>query len=307
MLLNPNKIQKFLQIIEANHLIFIGRVVGVDVLSPAEKQVIKNFGVDVEELKKYFPALTKSFHWGRLSEALQRFAGQVNNRDFEEYLRRGQYIPLNTGEKYALEYLNNAAYGHIKGLGERIKSTVYGMMVESDPALRASYEEIIRDSLKRAVVERESVQKVISEIGHKTGDWERDLGRIAETELNNAFQWGRAEQIKKEQGVETVVYKDVYKGACRHCIRLYLTGGIGSKPRTFTLKQLVANGTNIGLKVADWKAVVGSTHPWCRCTLHSVPEGYTWNEEQKAFVPPIKKEREKKYIKITVGDKVFEV
>lgn len=307
MFFKPNQIKHFLDIIDLNHIIFSVQTVGVDVLTSEDRKLLKDFGVNLEEIKNQWPSLTKSFHWGRLSQALKNFATQVTYKDFGEYLRRGQYIPLNQSEKYALDYLNNATYSHIKGLGDRVKMTVNGLVRENDPYLRASYEEIIRDSLKRAVVERESVQKVISEIGHKTGDWERDLGRIADTELNNAFQYGRAEQIKRETGSNTIVYKDVYPGACRHCIRLYLTAGIGSKPITFTLKKIASNGTNIGVKVDAWKPVLGATHPWCRCTLQKVPEGYVWDEDKKSFAPPVKETREKKGVTITVGDKVFEV
>ena len=59
------------------------------------------------------------------------------------------------------------------------------------------------------------------------------------------------------------VFKDVFVGGCRHCIRLYLTGGIGSQPKIFKISDLIANGDNIGVKVNDWKPVISSTHPHC--------------------------------------------
>ena len=99
-------------------------------------------------------------------------------------------------------------------------------------------------------------------------------------------------------------------GACRHCIRLYLTQGMGSQPKIYTLKQFLENGSNIGRKVDDWKAVLESTHPWCRCNLQYVPEGTIWNEEKKMFVYPEKYERKierKSKVIITVGTKRFEV
>lgn len=116
--------------------------------------------------------------------------------------------------------------------------------------------------------------------------------------------------IERSHGTEAKVYKTVYELACRHCIRLYLTNGIGSQPILFTVAELVANGSNIGRKVADWKAVVESTHPFCRCNLSYVMDGYKWNKEKKDFVPSSdwkRKVERKSKVKINWGDKIIEV
>ena len=84
-----------------------------------------------------------------------------------------------------------------------------------------------------------------------------------ETELNNVWQLGRAQTIEERQGKEALVFKDVFAGGCRSCIKLYTTDGIGSKPRVFKLSELQANGDNIGKKQTDWLPVIGSTHPHC--------------------------------------------
>jgi very-short-patch-repair endonuclease len=246
-----------------NHLIFIGQVVGIDTLSPDDKRILQKFGVDLESITTDYSDLEQSFYWGRLSQALQQYSHKVGYNDFKEYLRRGQYIPLNTTEQYALKYIKQVSYAHIKGLGDRIKQDVNGIITENDPLLRSSYEEVIRSSAERTIIERDSLQNMVLEIGHRTGDWQRDLGRIADTELQNAYQYGRAEQIKRESGGDQLVYKNVFEGACRHCIRLYLTDGIGSQPILFSLKDLQANGTNIGLKTKEWVATLGTIHPWC--------------------------------------------
>jgi hypothetical protein len=263
--------------------------------------------VDIDLIATDWNNLEQSFYWGRLSQALQQQSYRVKYADFLEYLRRGQYIPLNTTEQYALKYVKRNTYSHIKGLGDRIKQTVNGIITENDPLLRSSYEEVIRSSAERTIIDRDSLQNMVLEIGHRTGDWQRDLGRIAATEMQNAYQYGRSEQIKREKGTDQLVYKQVFPQACRHCIRLYLTNGVGSKPILFKLKELQANGTNIGLKVTDWKPVISSTHPWCRCMLEAVPQGYTWDEENEMFSPPKFEKREPLGIVVHVGDKTFNV
>lgn len=65
---------------------------------------------------------------------------------------------------------------------------------------------------------------------------------------------------------KTVVYKKVTNDGslCPWCAKFY---GVGT-PKLYTLAELQANGTNYGKPKSEWKAVIGATHPFCRCELH---------------------------------------
>ena len=91
-----------------------------------------------------------------------------------------------------------------------MKNQVNGVITEEVERSRESYEKIIGDELKRGVQDRKSINSIVSEIGHKTNEWNRDWGRIVETEMQDIFNKGRAEQIRKDKGGETLVYKEVY-------------------------------------------------------------------------------------------------
>ena len=106
----------------------------------------------------------------------------------------------------------------------------------------------IKKEMIEGVLKKKSVQNIVSNIGHSLEDWNRDWGRIVETEMQNIYQTGVAQQIMKEQGADALVYKEVFSGACQHCIKFYTTAGIGSKPRIFKLIDLINNGDNIGKK-----------------------------------------------------------
>lgn len=309
MIFNQTQIEDILRIIDFNHILYIGVNVGVDILTKEDKKLLKQYGIDIESIKTDFTPFEQEFYFGRLSAALgAQNASTLVYNDFLKYLRRGQYIPLNTREKETLGFLKQRTYSHIKNLGQKVKQTTNGIIIEEDQATRDAYEETIKNSLERAIIERDTVNSVVSEIGHKTGDWSRDLGRIAATEMENAFLEGRAAEIEKEAGKEAEVYKEVYKNACRWCIGFYTTNGIGSPPKIFKLSELRANGTNIGRKQSAWKAVLQSTHPFCRCLIRWVKRGYVWNDELKMFTAPkIDKEKPKKGIIIKVGDKVFNI
>ena len=97
-------------------------------------------------------------------------------------------------------------------------------------------------------------------------------------------------------------FKDVYNGACKHCIKAYLTGGIDSEPKIFKLSELRANGTNIGKKPEAWLPVIGGMHPHCRCTLNKYNPLYSWDSKTRSFTKP--KEYKQRYaydISVTIG------
>lgn len=309
MIFNPQEIQRLLEIVEYHSSFIAGNTLGKEVLTDYDKFILNKHGIDPEKIRsgketQYF----ENYLWGKLSSVLSdKQANQVTYQDFEKYIQRGQYVPLNKQEQQRYDIAKQKTYGHIKGLGDKMKQTVNGIVVEQDQKKRSEYEKVIKDEIERGKLDRKTVSSIVTEIGNKTNDWRRDWGRIIETETNDIFQQGRAEQIAKQEGVDTQVFKDVYSGACKWCIKFYFTGGIGSQPIIFKLSELVANGSNVGKKQSDWKPVIYSTHPFCRCTLRKLPKGYVWDQEKGMFVLG-KKERKferKSKVKITVGDKVF--
>ncbi|NCB03083.1 MAG: hypothetical protein EOM67_13100 [Spirochaetia bacterium] len=188
-----------------------------------------------------------------------------------------------------------------------MKRTTEGIIREKAFSSRDEYEKVISDSVKKAALERRVVKDIVSEIGHASQDWSRDLGRIAETELQDAFEYGKAIALYEEAGEGKKYYKTPFPGACRHCITLYLTRGVGSEPILFTYQELLENGTNIGRKTKDWKAVLGTVHPFCRCPLHvKHKETDEWDEKLQMYVPK-EKEKSAGQIKIAVGDKILVV
>jgi hypothetical protein len=311
MIFTPQDIQRLLEIVEYHSSFVAGSTLGKEVLTDYDRFILNKHGIDPDKLKagkdtNYFDM----YLWGRLSTVLSdNQYKQLTFQDFEQYVKRGQYIPLTKQEQSRYDIAKQKTYGHIKGLGDKMKQTVNGIIVEQDQKLRAEYEKVIKGELEKGVVDRKSVSSIVSEIGNKTEDWNKDWGRIVETESQNIFNQGRAEGIAAKKGVDALVFKDVFPQACRFCIKFYLTQGIGSKPIVYKLSELIANGSNIGKKQSDWKPTLYSVHSWCRCTLRSLPEGYEWDEEKGMFTPKKKenKIKRKSKVKVTIGNKEFMV
>lgn len=308
MIFSQEQIQEILRVISFNHTLFIGTNIGYDLLTKEDKKELQLYGIDPESIKTDFTPFEQQFYFGRLSAALgDKNTKNISYNDFLKYLRRGQYNPLSEREEAMLDYAKQKTYGHIKGLGDRITQTVNGLIVEEDQAKRDKYEETIKNSIERAIIERDTVNSIVSEIGNKMNNWAIDLGRIAATEMQTVFSEGRSLEIEKRYGKDAECWKEVYPQACRHCIQAYTTNGIGSKPRVFKLSTLRANGTNIGRKQSEWKPVIPAHHPYCRCLIYNKLPGYEWDNESKRFVPPKYTKGEKFGVTITVGDKVFDL
>jgi len=307
MIFTPVQIEEILKIIEYNNSFLIATTLGVDALTNEDRVLLESFGVDPDSLYNKFPPAVRSFFWGRLSAQLTDLqAGKITYSDFTKYLQQGQYIPLSRNEKNELRIAKQKTYGHIKNIGLKTKETARGIIVEEDEKRRLEYEKVIRGEIKRGVVDRKSIQGIISGIATKLEDWKKDWGRLVETEMQDIYNRGRLRTFLEDFGEDALVYKETYEGACRHCIKLHLTAGIGSQPILYKISELIANGTNIGRKVKEWKATVGPVHPWCRCDLKHVPKGTKWNPETGRFeYPKDVKPKRKAKVKIFVGDKEF--
>lgn len=251
------------------------------------------------------------FRWGIMSQAI----GSIKSRklkfaDFLRFLKEGRHLPLTPVEQFALDHAKRQAHKDITGLGNRIADSVNQTIIEIDQAQRSKYEQVISEEVQDVIKNKKSIKELISKLGHRTKDWTRDFGRISDYVMHQAFEEGRAQQIKSEHGDDALVYKDVYPGACSTCIKLYLTDGLGSKPVLFKLKDLVANGTNIGRKKDELKPVVGPTHPHCRCTLGYYDPNYEWDERSQSFNKPRewkRKVQRKSKAYVQIGNTVIEV
>jgi len=305
----PNQIEQLLGIIDLQHIIFIATQIGPDMLSDSEIEILQNAGVSINTIKN--TPFDEMFRWGMLSAGIgYKQSTNMSYQDFVQFLRRGQYLPLTPVEKTAHDIARRQASSDLRGLGNRINAQTRQVLIEVDQQQRVQYEKIITNKATQNIQQRGSISNLVSKLGHATSDWARDFGRIADYTMTQAFEEGRAAQLKNQYGDDVLVYKKVFTSACKKCVKLYLTNGFGSKPIVFKLTELQANGTNIGRKADEWLPVVGPMHPWCRCMLVYVDSNYDWDPVTKDFNKP--KEYQRKVqrtsrVRVTVGNSTIEV
>ena len=310
MIFTPEEIQRLFDIIDYRIARVVADVLGKEFLTPDDEALLRKFDFDItKELKKVSPYY-QAFIFGRLTGILTpEQLKTLNYSDVEKYVEKDQYDPLTRREKAEYNAAATRSYGYIKGMGNRIRESL-GNSISEQEIINSVEERAIKEEHERGVLEKKSVQRIVSNLGNRLGDWNRDWGRIVETEMQEIYSLGKAQVIMEKHGTDALVYKQVFSGACTYCRKLYTKAGSGSEPRIFRLSSLIANGDNIGRKAKDYKPVIGTTHPYCRCELRYLPEGYIWDSEKHSFEPPKNyKPRvpRKSKVYITVGTKKFEV
>ena len=283
MIFNTDQIAELTGVIDFFHTLFIGQNIGKDVLSKADIKLLEKNGIVVDTLSGTFAE--EAYKFGILASALKdkRTKGLTYN-DFKKFINSGNFIPLTSAEQSALMAVKQHMYADIKGLGNRIAQDFSRTIIEASLKQRAKYEQVIKKTATKAIQNRWSVNQMASELGHKTGDWARDFDRISDYVMHSAYQQGIASQLLKQYGEDVKVFFSVFERACKHCVATYLTDEVGSEPKQFKLVDVIANGNNIGVKAADYKPSVDPLHPYCRCTMHNVPENGVWDAEKKQFV-----------------------
>ncbi len=309
-LITPAVLRDIQQIVEDHHGAVAAVLYGPDAVSPAGWELAVKLGlVD--------PAKTAQENLASLLHLFGAVAGQWEHAhemphttsplasmgldEFKTYLEKHR-VPQTALEAASGLQMRMAGAENVRGLGNRVSQTVSGSVIRVDAKLEAFMRSVIKgtiaakygdaDAQERLVQLgdavglpegfmqdrfRETVREVMSDIGHLTGDWKRDLQRIAQTETHTITQeaikerWEAAELADaKRQGRppnDVLVYKIPRPGACQHCIRLHLDGDV---PRIYRLAAVSGN-SNVGVKAAAWQFVVGSVHPWCACALMKVP------------------------------------
>lgn len=220
------------------------------------------------------PLLEEAYRHGLLSAEHGAF------RSLTELRKKIKSAPkLTELEVAAAAAARMSAGTYIQNIGQKVAHDFTAMSLNEEAELRRKYIATVRDETAGAIERREGWQRLASNLAHSTDDWERDMRRVAATELVHAHQEGFANTLIKREGTDVLVYRQPDAAACRHCTRLYLTSGPGSTPKIFRLQELLDNGTNVGKKANGWDPVVGATHPWCGCTLHHVPPGFRFEDE----------------------------
>lgn len=294
-LLDPKTAAELTDLVKDYHTALVVNLFGAEVVPKEVVDRLRALGL-LPPGAEYPGILTEAHALGAALAGLEdpRTGAALSLAEAREHLRRAP-IPRTRVEELAAQHAALQGAAAVRGLGNKVGAHLDHTLVEADAALRRDQRALIRDAVGAKFGDadaaermaertkgkdlsgdffdgqfRQTIRELKSDLGHASGDWARDLQRIAQTESHNALQHGMAERFKEQvKGQEILVYKAIRPTACKHCVRLH--NDKDGNPRVYRLSDLEANGTNRGRRAADWEAVVGSVHPWCSCHLIRLP------------------------------------
>lgn len=310
-MLTIQQIDQIFQIFRRNNILFICKNLGADYLTEEELELLRSYNIDPFEYYDLKGDMVESsFYFGLISDVLKKDAKKISFEELKEHVESGDYIPLTEVERNTISSVKKQFLGDIRSHQGRIFNDINNIIAENEKDNREAYEKVIRDEIERGLLEKKTRSEIARDLARKTGDWNRDFTKAVEFISHLALSEGRAALVERKNGGEGKVWVQVYKGACKHCIKHYLTNGEDSKPKIFPLSELKANGTNIGRKVDEWKAVIPPMHVFCRCNIEEFIDGAKWSEGDKGFTEFEEKEEgemKRKPIRVTFGEKTYSV
>lgn len=286
MIFTQSQINDLLAILRKNELIFIASQLGIDFLTQGDINILLAAGIDVDLYKNSQGVIDHAFLFGILADAIgSKRAKKMNYTQFKKFVASKNFIPLTAEEEYALKLVKQRAFTDITNLGNRMRNAVSNAMLKNNQSRAAMVADMIKKKTVKALELRSGARALAADLAETSKDWDVDWLRIAYYLTHEAYNSGRAQSILKNYGQDAEVYFDVYKEACEWCKKLYLEDPSDpfSKPIVFKVKDIIANGNNIGRSPKNWKPTVSPTHPYCRCTINHKDPGMDWDPTTRSF------------------------
>lgn len=289
MKLTVKKIQRLFDVIENTTIKFIALNLGIKTLTKKDLNILKKNGVDLNKLKST-DSVGNAYKFGIISESLgDKRTKDMTFNQFQHFIEGNEYLPLSEIDKDAIEFLRQRSYSDIKGLGNTYNQKLNKFLINTSKVKRKHIEKLIQQTSIQAIEKKQTIRELAQELRNLTKDWGRDFERIADYLMHEAYTQGKiSSMLKRGNADDLEVYFSVKNGACKECQRLFLTNGIGSKPKIFKLSEIIKNENNIGRKQSEWKACT-PVHPWCRCELIEKKPLRAWNTKTQMFSRPIQR------------------
>jgi hypothetical protein len=268
MLISRQKQSKLDSIVNNSYLAFAVALVGIEALSEEDQMKAASLGLGFMATKPWMEQL---------------------------YLvARGKILPSNPNERFntLVSRMSNVNLPIIDDSSAYTVEHAKAMAVEALENTKFQLKSKVRNEILRANAEARELRAVH---GLVESDARRDLvnritalvagGAIAAlfakeiiSTITNTVNSSVVDELKLKAAMsgkntsDVLVFKQVVwdNRLSAECRKLH-TNPDGS-PKIYTMAELEANGTNVGKPKSQWKAVIGGTHPNCRCALKQATE-----------------------------------
>lgn len=283
MIITPEQYEEIREVIRFHHEAIVEALLGTSALPEDVVSAMTVLGVP--RWASAAPAVAEAVQLGAILSAMPDPNAAMSYPEFVKRLAR-RNMPLSRSEANAIDYVQEKGARYCRGLGNRVSHNVEGAIVQASTERREEIRTQVREQTVESVKWRETTGQLKTRIGRMTGEWKRDLQRIAHTELQNAMLEGKAADIEDEHGPHAAVAKVPNPDACPDCKRLYLDKN--GNPRMFLLSELRGESNAISpdnparaRRRRDWIPTLESVHPYCQCGLIYLAPGLAYNEEHQ--------------------------
>jgi hypothetical protein len=211
----------------------------------------------------------------------------------DAYMKTHSHLLTGTSRKsireLTVKHLKESAGQLIDGFMDKVKYEVGNIINNNLLLYHEKLKNVVPETLAAETLKGTSVKAITRVLQEKMGNYATDWDRIVTTEVSRAHNAASIdsciENNKDKDFKEIYVY---YSGgslanSCKHCISLlYLSDQI--TPKVFKLSEILANGTNVGRKAADWRAVSSTIHPNCTHLILELPVGFGFKAGKLVFI-----------------------
>ncbi len=258
MKLGPRQLEALRQLIVDRHQAFVANFINPAILSAQTRERLERLGL----LDPKAETVKDAYFLGTLASHAPEPAEKMTYSDLLARVR-ARPVPLSADERHAVAMAEATAGQYITGLATRVSADTVQSVANLSPGAVASYRQKVRQSVSDAISQRKTVSQLKSDLGHATGDWTRNLERVANTELSQALSTGTAyAAVERAKGNPVRACKTSARNCCKYCAKLWINEATG-KPLIYNLADLEANGTNVGRKASEYLPTVGPSHPSC--------------------------------------------
>lgn len=172
-------------------------------------------------------------------------------------------VEITPADRVLMNQLKTDTQRWLSGRTDAWQAKMRTEIVKADRGWRAALAtNTFNDARALSIARNSALGMLWSELEGVSKQWDGDIDRLIQSEMNNYFQHGQVSGTDKE----TYVWKVPRASACENCMRITLN--IDGSPKKYKLSEVEGN-SNIGLPAYSWQFTIGPLHPYCYCILYS--------------------------------------
>jgi len=259
MMLSKDALQKIKKIIENSYNELLVSVAGTSVLTESELDDLRDLGVSPEK-----NSLLTLLYYNNLLNDLTSTTAPTSVPDME---RQQRSAPTEPHQLQAIEHLNENFAQTTRKISSDIQGKVEGLIREYNLSIRNKKlaDNLPTEGQTARLMQDSTVGGLRQALRDMTEDANRNWSRVAITETANALGLGSIDRVTAENKDKDIAEVYVFRipvddaALCKKCKQFYLD--TDRSPVVYRLSTLLANGTNNGKKMDNWRPVATATHP----------------------------------------------